>query len=35
MSSYLFVEKVLDAAKKEMKIEVINWMKLLGSAGKG
>jgi fructose-bisphosphate aldolase class II len=35
MSSYLFVEKVLNAAKNEMKSEVINWMKLLGSAGKG
>jgi ketose-bisphosphate aldolase len=35
MSSYLYVEKVLNAAKNEMKIEVINWMKLLGSVGKG
>ena len=32
-SSYVFIEKVLNEAKNEMKREVINWMKLLGSTG--
>ena len=35
MSSYLFIEKILNEAKYEMKNEVIHWMQLLGSAGKG
>ena len=34
-TSYVFVEKVLNDAKNEMKKEVIEWMKQLGCEGKG
>jgi fructose-bisphosphate aldolase, class II len=33
-SSYIFIETVLERAKNEMKKEVIEWMKVLESAGK-
>lgn len=33
-SSYVFIETVLEKAKNAMKKEVIDWIKVLGSAGK-
>ena len=35
ISSYVFIEKVLEKAKNNMKKEVTDWINLLGSKGKG